>query len=122
MELEKRLRDIIIFVIYRGLYRYKRFTYGINSVSEVYNKVIVDILKGCLGVASIVDDIIVFGNGVKEYDENVFRVLKKLRECGLTVNGKKCKFRMIKLIFFGYDLSVEGIFVSEEKVVLIRNA
>lgn len=40
---------------------------------------------------------------------------------GLIVNGEKCKFRLLKFIFFSYELISDGVNLSEEKVVVIRD-
>ena len=41
---------------------------------------------------------------------------------GLTVNGEKCEFRLLKLTFFGHELTSDGVNTSEEKVAAIRDA
>lgn len=74
---------------------------------------------GCKGVVNIVDDLIVFGCGVREYDENMINVLKRFEGVNLILNRVKCEFRLFKLIYFGYDLGKDGIFVSKEKVEVI---
>ena len=79
-------------------------------------------LIGCKGVAIIADDLIIHVCGIKEHDENLLAVLRCLRERGLTLNEKKCQFRLPKLTFFGHDLSSKGIAPSEEKVPAVQNA
>ena len=76
----------------------------------------------CKGVANIADDLIIHGCGIKEHDENLLAVLRRLRERGLTLNEKKCQFRLPKLTFFGHDLSSKGIAPSEKKVSPVQNA
>ena len=49
-------------------------------------------------------------------------VLDRLSEVGLTVNGDKCEFRLIKLKFFSHELSSDGVSPSEEKIAAIREA
>ena len=122
VELDEDSRDITTFCSHIGLYRYCRLMFGVNAAPEKYHKVIEDLFKGCLGVANIADDLIVYGRNVNEHDERLFKVLEILREHGLTVNGKKCQFRMSKLTFFGHDLSPKGVSPSEEKVDAIREA
>ena len=43
-------------------------------------------------------------------------------DSGLTLNPKKCQFRMNKLTFFGHDLSKQGVPPSKEKTSAIENA
>ena len=110
------------FVTHRGLYRYKRLIFGIASAPEKYQKIVKDLLSGCKGVANVTDDLILHGKGVREHDERLYAVLNRILECGLTLNGKKCQFRLPKLTFFGHNLSRSGVQPSEEKVAAIRNA
>ena len=121
VELDAESRRITTFVTHRGLYQYKRLMFGITSAPEKYQKIVKDTLIGCKGVANISDDIIIHGCGIQEHDENLLAVLRRLKECGLTLNEKKCQFRLPKLTFFGHDLSSKGISPNEEKVAAIQN-
>ena len=125
VELETESRRITTFITHRGLFQYKRLMFGITSAPEKYQKIVKDVFidcKGCKGVANIADDLIIHGCGIKEHDENLLAVLRRLRERGLTLNEKKCQFRLPKLTFFGHDLSSKGIAPSEEKVRAVQNA
>ena len=125
VELETESRRITTFITHRGLFQYKRLMFGITSAPEKYQKIVKDVFidcKGCKGVANIADDLIIHGCGIKEHDENLLAVLRRLRERGLTLNEKKCQFRLPKLTFFGHDLSSKGIAPSEEKVSAVQNA
>ena len=79
-------------------------------------------MPSCEGVANLAGDMIVHGCGIKEHDRNLYAVLTRLKEKGLTLNGDKCQFRLPKLTFFGHDLSRQGVAPSEEKVAAILNA
>ena len=107
-------RLITTFITHRGLYQYKRLMFETTSDTDKYQKIVKDVFIGCKGVANITDDLIIHGCGIKEHDENLLVVLRRLRERGLTLNEKKCQFRLPKLIFFGHDLSSKGIAPSEE--------
>ena len=120
--LNEESRPITTFVTHRGLYRYKRLMFGLSSAQEKYQKIISNVLKNCVGVANIADDIIVYGKGQKEHDARLDAVLCRLSECGLTLNKKKCQFCLSKLTFFGHDLSTRGIDASEKKVAAIQAA
>ena len=122
VELETESRRITAFITHRGLFQYKRLMFGNTSAPEKYQKIVKDELIGCKGVANIADDLIIHGCGIKEHDENLLAVLRRLKERGLTLNEKKCRFRLPKLTFFGHDLSGKGIAVSEEKVSAVENA
>ncbi len=40
----------------------------------------------------------------------------------MTLNPRKCEFRLSKLTFFGYELSHRGVRPSEEKIAAIEDA
>ena len=122
VELETEWRRITTFITHRGLFQYRRLMFGITSAPEKYHKILKDVLIGCKGVADIADDLIIHGRGIKEHDENLLAVLRRLRERGLTLNERKGQFRLPKLTFFGHDLSSKGIAPSEEKVSAVQNA
>ena len=117
--LNEESRPISTFVTHRGLNRYKRLTFGLSSGPEKYQKVISDELKNCVGVANIADDIIVYGKGQKKRDGQLDTVLCMQCVCGLTLNKKKCQFRLFKLTFFEPEFSTRGIDASEEKIAAI---
>ena len=70
----------------------------VTSVPEIYQKVISDILQGCEGAANMADDIIVYGAGMEDHDENLYKVLHHLRGSGMTLNKAKCQLRLPKLV------------------------
>ena len=70
-------------------------------------------------MANIADDLIVHGKDAGEHDKNLYAVLRRLREKGLTPNGTKCQIRLHKLTFLGHDLSREGVSPSEEKIAAV---
>ena len=49
--------------------------FGVTSASELYQRVIRDLLKTCAGVVNIADDIIVDGATVEEHDRYLLGVL-----------------------------------------------
>ena len=84
VELAEESREITTFVTHRGLYRYRRLMFGIASAPENHQKIVKDVLRDYKGAVNIVDDVLVHGRGVKEHDGNLFAVLNRLKECGLT--------------------------------------
>ena len=96
--------------------------FGITSAPEKCQKIISDVIRGCNGAANIADNLIVYGRNLKEHDKNLHVVLRRLRDSGLTLNGDKCQFRLLKLTFFGHQLSKKGVAPSEEKIAAVVNA
>jgi hypothetical protein len=122
LELSEECRDITTFVTHTGLYRYKRLSFGICCASEQYQYEIQTALAGISGVENISDDIIIHGPNKQVHDERLHAVIKRLRECGLTLNREKCQFNMDKLVFMGILLSHKGIGPTEDRVKAVADA
>lgn len=122
LELSEESRDITTFSTHAGLYRYKRLMFGVTSAPEIYQHAIQQALHGCEGVRNISDDIILHGKDDQQHDERLEKLLQRLQQRGLTLNGEKCKFKMPQLEFMGYLLSARGIGPTESKVEAVVNA
>ncbi|KAK3711516.1 hypothetical protein QZH41_016433 [Actinostola sp. cb2023] len=109
LELTPDSREITTFVTHCGLFRYKRLMFGVSSASEQYQHEIQTTLAGIDGQENISDDIIVHGEEQAEHDKRLEKVVKRLGECGLTLNAAKCQFSMDKLTFVGMVLSEKGV-------------
>lgn len=115
-------RGITIFITKTGLYRYTRLMFGINCAPEIFQKTLEQILSGCNNCMNFIDDIIVFGRTKEIHDENLKRVLQRLKERNVALNKEKCVFGTKTLIFLGHRLSASGISPSQEKLKAIRDA
>ena len=93
--------------------------FGICSAPELYQHVINQVLHsaGCTGYQNISDDIVAYGTDIAEHDKRLKKVLHTLKERGLTLNKKKCVFRMNEIEFMGHLLSE-----SESRVKALRGA
>ena len=58
-------------------------------------------MNGLEGAKNIYDDILVHGKTEQEHDKNLFAVLNRFEERGLTLNIKKCQIKKTKVKFFG---------------------
>ena len=115
-------RSITTFASHVGLFRYKRLNYGTCSAPERYQAEIQRLVQGIPGVANLADDIIVHGADKDEHDSRLVKVLDRLKNAGLTLNGDKCKFGVEELEFVGHKLSAKGIDAASSKVESIVNA
>ncbi|CAF1076837.1 unnamed protein product, partial [Brachionus calyciflorus] len=87
--LAEKSRYITAFCTHMGIFQYKRLNFGINAASEIFQRVIEQVLSGLDGTMNFSDDIIVFGTTKAEHDARLEAVLKRLNESGLTVNEPK---------------------------------
>ena len=99
LELDKESRHLTTFHGTQQKMRYTRLNFGTISAQDIFDKAVDDTIDDLNGVLHIRDDFIVYGRSNKEHDEALGSLLQRFRECGLTFNPKKCKFRIPELEF-----------------------
>ena len=119
-QLEEGSRHLTTFYTHKGLRRAKRLMFGINSASEIFNEEIKQTISDIENALNIYDDIVVCGRNKAEHDLALCLVFQRLRDCGLTVNLKKCVFNKPKIEFFGIIFSEKGTSPSQEKIEALK--
>jgi len=122
VQLDESSRQLTAFQTPLGPMRYKRLNMGISCASEIFQRIIQDILAGIPNQINISDDILIYAKTMKEHDIILHRVLRRLEKAGITVNTNKCEFQQTKLIFFGMQFSRDGIAPDPAKVDAIKTA
>ena len=122
IELHPDSRYITTFSTHLGLHRYKRLNFGVNAASEKFQQIIEQTLHGLEGVRNISDDIIVASRSDEEHEQHLRACLQRIKEKGLTLNKKKCKFFQSSINFFGNIFGEHGISPDPKKVNAIQNA
>ena len=122
LELSPESREITTFATPDGLFRYKRLLFGVCSASEQYQHEIASVLAGIEGAENISDDIVVHGPDTETRDKRLHQTIRRLQECGLTLNAEKCLFNMDRLVFMGMLLSEKGIGPTEDRVKAVLEA
>jgi len=72
-------------------------------------------------VSIYIDDILVYSNTRKEYQQHVRLVLQRLRELGLRADIKKCEFGVTEVKFLGLIITEGGVKMDQSKVSTILN-
>ena len=106
---------IFFFGTFIGRFRFKRLPYGIDSASEVFQKIVSSIISDIQGCANSHDDIAIWGKTLAQHDSRLRKVLLKVTESGLKLNKNKCQFRKNSIVFLGHIISSEGIRVDPSK-------
>ena len=110
--LSEKNRHVTTVVTHRSPYRYTRLVFG---APEKYQQIIRDVLRGCDGEVDIADDLIIHGKDLEQYDERVFAVHDRLKTAGLTLNKTKCKFKLLRLTFFGHEVTSNGTIAKQDR-------
>ena len=106
-----------------GFWEFQRLPFGLNNSPATYQRLMEDILGDYhLNICLIyLDDLIIFAKTYEEHLERLQMVLQRLREAGLKLSAKKCKFFQTKVVYVGHLVSEEGIEADPAKVESIKN-
>ena len=96
--------------------------FALSSALEMYQYVIQQTLRGIPGARNISNDNTVFGSDHKNHDKNLDQMLVRLESKRLTLNREKCIVSVPELVFFGFNISANGIAPDDKKVEIVRNA
>ena len=116
IELAEESRYITTFATHKGLYRYRRLFFGVNSASEIFQEMIRQTLSGLEGCVNIADDILCYGSNQAEHDANLEAIFNRLEQNGLTLNAEKCEYNKSSIEFLGHVFGKDGMKPSPEKV------
>ena len=122
LELAEESRKVTTFYTHRGLTRFKRLHFGVNSAAEIFNEEIRKVVAQEPHAVSIYDDILVFGSTPEEHDEALRHVLQFWREQGLRLSLKKSRLNLRAVNYFGKVFSSEGISPDPDKVAALKAA
>ena len=92
-----------------GLYRFKRFLFGLCSAQDVFQDVMSELFRGIEGVVVIVHDLLIWGQNQQQHDERLKQVLEKARQKNLKLNKQKSQIASDEMSYIGHTLSKEGL-------------
>lgn len=121
LELDESCRQITTFISHKGMFRYKRLMFGLSNASEVFQKIVEQMLAGCPNAMNYIDDILVYGKNEEEHDAALAKVMDKLKAKNVLLNHKKCIFRVSEVVFLGHHISGTGIRPAEEKLSALKS-
>ena len=116
-ELDPNLRKYTTFITPFGQFQFKKMPFGISAAPEFFQGQVSKILQDLQGVVCMMDDNLVYGKDMREHNERLQQVMRRVRYAGMTLNKKKCQYRVILL---GYKISTEGISADPERVGAIK--
>ena len=122
IELEESCKYITAFIAPSGTYWWNRLNLGTCASSEIFERIMQEMLVGLPGVISLADDILIWGKSKPEHDANLNAALTVLQNRGATLNLEKCLICVTEMIFFGLKISDKGIGISEEKLEALLKA
>ena len=104
-----------------GRYRFLRVPFGIVSASEIFQRVMSQMVEDIDGSEAIMDDIVVWEKDQAEHGMRLKQVMDKAKACGLKFNKGKCRFRQNQFSYVGHVLSGEGLKADPEKIRAVQD-
>ncbi|KAL0832340.1 hypothetical protein ABMA28_001773 [Loxostege sticticalis] len=106
------------FVTPDGQYEFTRMPFGLANAPSIFQKTINKMLKSskdCEAYA-FMDDIIIPANSINEGMERLEKVLKLIRDAGLTLKVSKCMFFFTTIDYLGFEISQQGVRPGSRKI------
>jgi hypothetical protein len=66
-----------------------------------------------------INDILVYSQNGQEHEEDLRKVLQRLRDCQLYAKLSKCEFWISEVLFLGHIINQDGLTVDLKKVAAI---
>ena len=120
VELSDQAKSCVVINTHKGLYRYNRLCFGINSAPAIFQKTMDTILQGLDGVICYLDDILITGCNDVEHKKNLEAVFDRLQSFGVVLKLKKCAFLKDSVEYLGHVIDKNGIHTSNEKVLAVK--
>ena len=108
---------MVFWIKYRH-YEYIIMLFKLINVLAIIQNLVNDILKKYLDRFCIVylDDILIFLDNEKEYEEHIIIVLKMLKKVGLRIKFEKCIFYINEVEYFGFIIISQGLRMDSAKI------
>jgi len=123
IEMSPQDKEKTAFSIGTGLWQFTVMPFGLCNAVATFQRLMERVLKGLVpGCCMVyVDDIIVYGSDEMEGKQNLRKVLRCLKEAGLTLAENKCHFLQKEVKFLGHLVSENGTAMDPEKVKAVQD-
>ena len=121
MKLDEESSKLCTFNTPFGRHLFLHVPFGIASASEIFQRVMSQMVEDIDGSEAIMDDIVVWGKDQTEHGMRLTQVMDKAKARGLKFNKGKCKFRQNQISYVGHVLSGEGLKAHPEKIRAVQD-
>ena len=122
IEMEEESKAKIAFRWKSGFYEFNRMPFGLCNAPATFQRMMDLIFRDINRVFVIpyLDDIIIYSRTEEEHIEHLEETLKRLKNAGISLNKKKCKFFKKEICMLG-NIVTEGIVKPDKaKIEAIR--
>ena len=123
VEVDPGDREKTAFCTPEGLFEFNVMPFGLCNAPATFQRLMDSVLAGlhwrdCL---VYIDDIVVVGKSFEEHLHNLQQVLERLRQAGLKLQPRKCRFLQQQVTFLGHTVSAQGVSPDPEKTDRVRS-
>lgn len=123
VELDESSRPYTAFTSSKGQYQLTRLPMGLKVSPSAFSRAMTIAMSGLNFESCFVylDDIIVFGRNLRHHNQNLVKVLSRLRDVNLKLNPSKCDFLRTHVLYLGHVISADGVSPDPEKIRVLQN-
>jgi hypothetical protein len=107
----------IAFTTKWGTFTYRRIPFRLINAGATFQRAMDDIFKGLINRCIVIymDDFMVFSKFQNTHIADLKQVFNRCRKYGISLNPKKCSFRVTKGKLLGHIISEEGISIDPNR-------
>ena len=109
-------RHLLTINTHKGLFRYTRVPFGVNSAVGLFQREMEKLLAGLPNVFIFLDDVLVSGGNEEELLSRGEEVLRRFRDAGVRVRDDKCAFFVPSVEYLGHVISRDGVRPTRAKL------
>ena len=103
-----------------GIFVYNVLAMALSNTTGIFEKCMREIIKDMNGVINIADDVLVFGVGKEDFQNNVISFLDHCIERDLHLNPDKIQIDVLSVPFFGQTLTKQELKMDHKKWEVIQ--
>ncbi|CAI2353188.1 unnamed protein product [Caenorhabditis sp. 36 PRJEB53466] len=121
--MEEKSKDKTAFTVLNEQYEFQVMPFGLATSPAIFQAMMEKVLGQWLGksVFVYIDDILIASGTEEEHTEDLAKVLRRLRECGLKLKAQKCKIGQKSVEYLGHIVNESGISTDGKKVEKMKN-
>lgn len=105
-----------------ALFEYRVMVFGLCTAAQSFQRFIDHVLHGLIFEIAYLDDLCIASRSIEEHYVHLRKVLERLREYGLVLNGDKCEFYKDTVTFLRHEVNAYGIKPLTTKVPTPQNS
>ena len=121
--MEPSSREKTAFSTYSGLYEFCKIPFGLVNAPVTFQRLMEVVFSGLArdGCLVYLDDVLVIGKTLDEHNENLAKVFARIREAGLKLKPKKCRFAQREVEYLGHIISADGVRTDPRKLEAVEH-